>query len=83
MYKNVAHENEVGISSLIGFPLVIADSEQDIPGIQPGTPDYTPALSPLDWNWITLTLVCEQDMNFIYKISYTYSYIVMCNVNCN
>ena len=35
---NVVHEYEVDGSSMIGFPLVIADSEQDMPGIKPGPP---------------------------------------------
>ena len=31
---DAVHENLVGGSSMIGFPLVIADSERDLPGIQ-------------------------------------------------
>ena len=34
--KDVVHENVVGGSSMIWFPLVIAVSEQDMPGIEPG-----------------------------------------------
>ena len=34
--KRVVQENVVGGTSIIGFPLVIAVSEQDIPGIEPG-----------------------------------------------
>ena len=37
----VVHKNVVGGNSIIwGFPLVIANSEQDMPGIEPG---------PLGW----------------------------------
>ena len=43
---NVVHENVVGGSSMIGFPLVIAFSERDMPGIEPG---------PLGWHTSTLT----------------------------
>ena len=41
------HENVVGGSSIIwGFPLVIGDSERDMPGIEPGPPGwYTSAIS--------------------------------------
>ena len=35
-FKHVVHENVVGGSSMIRFPLVIADSEHDMPGIKPG-----------------------------------------------
>ena len=35
IYKQIVHKNVVGDSSMIGFPLVKADSERDIPGIQP------------------------------------------------
>jgi hypothetical protein len=38
-HKHVVHENLIGGSSIIlGFPLVIADSERDMPGIQPWAP---------------------------------------------
>ena len=40
----VVHENVVGGSSMIGFPLVIAVSERDMPGIE---------LGPLGWQWHT------------------------------
>ena len=40
------HESVMGGSSMIGFPLVIADSERDMPGIEPG---------PLDWHTRALT----------------------------
>ena len=33
---HVVNENVVGGSSMIGFPLVIAVSERDMPGIKPG-----------------------------------------------
>ena len=33
--KHVVHENVVGDSSIIGFPLVIAVSERDMSGIEP------------------------------------------------
>ena len=45
-YKHVVQENMVDDSSMIGFLLVIADSEQDIPGIEPG---------PLCWHISILT----------------------------
>ena len=38
--------NMVGGSSMIGFPLVIAVSERDMPGIEPG---------PLGWHTSALT----------------------------
>ena len=38
--KRVIHKNVGDGSRMIGFPLVIADSEQDRPGIEPG---------PLGW----------------------------------
>ena len=37
---HVEHKNVVGGSSIIGFPLLIADSERDMSGIEPG---------PLGW----------------------------------
>ena len=36
MHKHVVHVNMVGGSSMIGFPLVIAVSDRDMPGIEPG-----------------------------------------------
>ena len=33
---NVVHRNVVDSSSKIGFPLVIANSKRDMPGIKPG-----------------------------------------------
>ena len=44
--KHVVHENAVDGSSMIGFPLVIAVSERDMPGIEPG---------PLGWHTSALT----------------------------
>ena len=44
--KHVVHENVVGGSSMIRFPLVIAVSERDMPGIEPG---------PLGWHTSALT----------------------------
>ena len=44
--KHVVHKNVVGGSSMIGFPLVIAVSERDMPGIEPG---------PLGWHTSALT----------------------------
>ena len=41
IHKHVVHENVVGGSSMTGFPLVIAVSERDMPGIEPG---------PLGWH---------------------------------
>ena len=35
-HKHVVHGNVVDGSSMIVFPLVIADSERDMPGIEPG-----------------------------------------------
>ena len=35
-YKHVEHDNMVGGNSMIMFPPVIADSERDMPGIDPG-----------------------------------------------
>ena len=36
-HKHVVHENGVGGSSVLrGFPLVIAVSERDMPGFEPG-----------------------------------------------
>ena len=37
MNKHAVHENMVGGSNMVGFPLVIAVSEWDIIGIKPGT----------------------------------------------
>ena len=38
-YKHVVHENLIGGSSIIWiFPLLIADSERDMPGIEPWAP---------------------------------------------
>ena len=34
--EHVVHKNVVGGSSMIGFPLGIAVSEWDMPGIEPG-----------------------------------------------
>ena len=34
--KNVVHTNLIDGISMIGFPIVIADSDLDIPGIKPG-----------------------------------------------
>jgi hypothetical protein len=34
--EHVVHENMEDGSSMLRFPLVIADSEQDMPGIKPG-----------------------------------------------
>ena len=39
-YKHVVHEILVDGSSMIGFPLVKADSERNMPGIKPGPPDW-------------------------------------------
>ena len=44
--KHVLHANVVGGSSMIRFPLGIAVSEQDMPGIEPG---------PLGWHTNALT----------------------------
>ena len=38
--KHVVHENVVSGSSMIGFPLVIAVSDQDMPGMEPGPPGW-------------------------------------------
>ena len=56
-YKHVVHENLIGSSSIIWvFPLVIADSEQDMPGIEPG---------PLGWYTTALTTrLQEVRLNF-------------------
>ena len=45
-YKHVVHENLMGGSSMIGLTLVIAVSERDMPGFEPG---------PLAWHTSTLT----------------------------
>jgi hypothetical protein len=45
-YKHVVHKIVVGGSSMIGFPLVIPVSEQDMLGIKP---------KPLGWHNSTLT----------------------------
>ena len=45
-HKHVVYENVLDGSSMVGFPLVIADSLQDIPGIEPG---------PLGWHTNALT----------------------------
>ena len=42
--KNEIHKNVVGGSSMIGFPIVIAVSERDMPGIKPGPQTGTPSL---------------------------------------
>ena len=44
--KHVVHKNVVGGSIMIRFPLVIAVSEWDMPGIKPG---------PLGWHTSALT----------------------------
>ena len=44
--KHVVHKNVVGGSSMIEFPLVIAVSKRDMPGIEPG---------PLGWYTSALT----------------------------
>ena len=44
--KHIEHRNVVEVSSMIGFPLVMADSERDKPGIEPG---------PLGWHTSALT----------------------------
>ena len=36
IHKHDLHENVVGGSSMIGFPLAIAVSERDMPGFEPG-----------------------------------------------
>ena len=46
MTKHVVHKNMVVGSSMIGFPLEIAISEQDMPGIERG---------PLGWHTSALT----------------------------
>ena len=43
---HVVHKNVLVGRSMIGFPLVIADSERDMPGIEPG---------PLGWYASALT----------------------------
>ena len=43
---HVVHKNMVDGCSMVGFPLVIVDSELDIPGTKPG---------PLGWHTSTLT----------------------------
>ena len=45
-FKHVVHINMVGGSSMMEFPLVIAVSEQDMPGIKPG---------PVGWHTSALT----------------------------
>ena len=35
-HKHVVHRNMVDGSSMIGFPLIIADIERDMPGSKPG-----------------------------------------------
>ena len=45
-HKHVVHENVQDGSSMIGFPLIIADSERDMPGIKP---------EPLGWQTSALT----------------------------
>ena len=53
-HKHVVHEKAVDGSSMIRFPLVIADSERDMPEIEPG---------PLGWYTSTLTLVYKKSGN--------------------
>ena len=46
--KHVVHDNVVDCSSMIGFPLEIADSECDMPGISlPGNYGLPPTISLL------------------------------------
>ena len=40
IHKHLVHENMVGGSSMIVFPLVIAVSERDLPGIETGPPGW-------------------------------------------
>jgi hypothetical protein len=49
--KHVVHENAVGGSSKISFPLAKAVSEWDMPGIEPG---------PLGWHTSALTNELEE-----------------------
>ena len=48
---HVVHKNVVFGSSMIGFPLVIADSKQEMPGIQPG---------PLGWHTRNLSTKLQE-----------------------
>ena len=50
-HKHVAHRNVVDGSSMIGFPLVMADSERDMPGIEHG---------PLGWQLSALTTELQE-----------------------
>ena len=50
----VVHNNVLGGSSMIGLPLVIAVSERDMPGIEPG---------PLGWHISVLTNEIHQVIN--------------------
>ena len=50
-HEHVVHRNMVDGSSMIGFPLVITDSEQDMPGIEPW---------PLGWQTGALTTKLQE-----------------------
>ena len=51
-HKHVVHENVVGGRSMIRFPLVIAVSERDMPGIEPGPQGwYTSAFTTGHKKW--------------------------------
>jgi hypothetical protein len=52
--KQVVHKNMVDGNSMIGFLLVIADSEQDVLGIKPG---------PLVWPTSALTTLLQEVRN--------------------
>ena len=52
---HVVHRTVVDGRSMIGFPLVITDSERDMPGIKPG---------PLGWQTSALTNELQEVMSF-------------------
>ena len=61
MYKHVVHENVVGGSSVLRvFPLVIAVSERDMPGIEPG---------PLGWYTSALTTGLHEMFKHIWCVN--------------
>ena len=61
VYKHVVHENEVNGSSMVGFPLLIADFERDMPGIEPAL---------LDWYTSTLTTGLQEVLSVKYFLAF-------------
>ena len=51
VYKHGIHKSVLGGRSMIEFPLVIADSKRDMPGIEPG---------PLGWHNSALTTELQE-----------------------